>query len=150
MPRMPTETAAFEPYREPLRTTLLRTGLIAAVVGVLLAGRMGGLRHWPAATLIALWPALGGHFVELFFLNWLRRRLPVSRGVQILARLLVWFVGGVILALGMYVTAIAVIGPRPMRWPVLLIAGVAFIGIELIPHLFLQLRGRPSFYNGRG
>jgi hypothetical protein len=37
-----------------------------------------------------------------------------------------------------------------MRWAALLIAGVAFIGIEFIPHLFLQLRGRPSFYNGRG
>ena len=26
----------------------------------------------------------------------------------------------------------------------------AFIGIELVVQLALQLRGRPSFYNGRG
>lgn len=147
---MPPETAPFQPYCEPLRTTLLRTGLIAAVVGVLLAGRMGGLRDWPVATLIALWPSFGGHWVELWFLNRLRPRLPLNRAVQIAARLLVWFAGGVILALGMYVTALAVIGPRPMRWRLLVIGGgVAFIGIELIVHLVLQLRGRPSFYNGR-
>jgi hypothetical protein len=146
---MPTEIAAFQPYREPLRTTLLRTGAIAVAVGAALALPGGGLATWPAATLIALWPALGGHFVELLFLNVLRQRLPGTRGVQVVARLLVWFLGGVVLALGMYVTALVVIGPRALRWPALLVAGVAFIGIELSVHLVLQLSGRPSFYNGR-
>ncbi len=28
--------------------------------------------------------------------------------------------------------------------------GMAFIGIELVVHLVLQWRGRPSFYDGRG
>ena len=148
---MQAEPAPFQPYHEPLRATLLRTGLIAIAAGAVLAiASHGSVARWPAATLLALWPAFGGHWVELWFLNWLRPRLPATRGVQIAARLLVWVLGGVVLALGMYVTALAIIGPRPMRWPALLIAGAAFIGIELIPHLFLQLRGRPSFYNGRG
>ena len=30
------------------------------------------------------------------------------------------------------------------------LGGLAFIGIELVAHLVLQLRGRPSFYNERG
>ena len=34
-----------------------------------------------------LWPSLGGHWVELWFLNWLRPRLPVARGAQIVTRL---------------------------------------------------------------
>jgi hypothetical protein len=148
---MQAEAVQFQPYREPLRTTLLRTGAIAVAIGAVIAiASHGGMSHLPAATLIALWPAFGGHWLELWFLNWLRPRLPATRSVQIAARLVTWFVGGVVFALGMYVTAIVVIGPRPMHWPALVVAGVAFIGIELIVHLVLQLRGRPSFYNGRG
>jgi hypothetical protein len=105
---MEAETAPFQPYREPVRTTLLRTGLIAIAIGAALTLPRGDIVRWPAAVLIALWPALGGHFVELLFLNVLRPSLPATRGVQVAARLLVWFVGGVVLALGMYVTALAV------------------------------------------
>src|SRR3954469_14402925 len=100
---MSLESTPWQPCREPLRTTLLRTVTIAVVIGAVLALPRGGVARWPAATLIALWPALGGHFVELFFLNLLRPRLPASRAVQIVARLIVWFVGGMILALCMYV-----------------------------------------------
>jgi hypothetical protein len=143
------------PYREPLRTTLLRTGTIALVVGAILARpwRGDGPARWPIATLLVLWPALGGHFVEIWFLNWLRPRLPDARGVQVFARFAVWFVGGLGLAMGMGLTAMAM-GIRPARgsawWSAWWIGGLAFIGIELVAHLFLQLRGRPSFYNGRG
>jgi hypothetical protein len=63
-------TSQWQPYQEPLRTTLLRTGIIALVVGAVLARSWGGVARWPAATLLALWPALGGHLVELWFLNW--------------------------------------------------------------------------------
>ena len=35
---------------------------------------------------------------------------------------------------------------RPTWW----LAGLAFIGIELIVHAALQARGRPNFYNGPG
>jgi hypothetical protein len=150
------EATPWHRYREPIRTTLLRTGMIALALGAVLAGVQGGIRgglaRWPAATLIALWPALGGHFVELLFLNWLRPRLPGSRALQIIVRLVVWFIGGVLLALGMYLTAMLLPGSRSMRpqswwW---FGGGIAFIGIELLAHLALQLRGRPSFYNGRG
>ncbi len=39
---------------------------------------------------------------------------------------------------------------RPPRWPAWWLGGLAFIGIELVAHLALLLRGRPSFYDGRG
>jgi hypothetical protein len=97
-----------------------------------------------------LWPSFGGHWVDVWFLNWLRPRLSVARAVQVWARLGVWFVGGIGLALGMALTAIALNEFVPARWPVLWFGGLAFIGIELVAHLALQLRGRPSFYNGRG
>jgi hypothetical protein len=140
----------WQPYREPLRMTLARTITIALVVGAVLASVSGGLARWPIATLLALWPSFGGHWVELLFLNWLRPRLPGARAVQIAARIGVWFVGGAALAFGMHLTAMATGGFPTARWPAWWIGGVAFIGIELVVHVALQLRGCPSFYNGRG
>ena len=143
-------TAQWQLYREPLRVTLVRTGTIALVVGAVLARWWGGLARWPMATLLALWPALGGHWVEVWFLNWLRPRLSGAWAVQVGARVGVWFVGGTGLALGMGLTAMALAGFRPAHWPAWWLGGLAFIGIELVAHLVLQLRGQPSFYNGRG
>jgi hypothetical protein len=91
-----------------------------------------------------------GHWVEVWFLACLRPRLSVVRGVQVAARVGVWFVGGIGLAFGMGLTAMAFAGFRPAHWPAWWLGGLAFIGIELVAHLVLQLRGRPSFYNGRG
>ena len=147
---MQDDNAARHPHREPLRVTLARTITIALVVGAVLARSRGGLSRWPSATLLALWPALGGHWVEIFFLNYLRPRLPAARGVQTGVRVAVWFVGGIGLAFGMRLTALALGAFRPMHWPAWWIAGLGFISIELIAHLILQLRGRPCFYNGRG
>jgi hypothetical protein len=143
-------TSPWQPYREPLRVTLVRTGIIALVVGAVLARSRGGLARWPMATLLMLWPSFGGHWVEVWFLNWLRPCLSNARAVQVGARVGVWFVGGIGLALGMDLTAMALAGFRPAQWPAWWVGGIAFIGIELVAHLVLELRGRPSFYNGRG
>ena len=143
-------TTHWPPFREPLRNTVLRTGLIAIVGGAVLARFWGGLARWPMATMLALWPSLGGHCVEVWFLNWLRPRLPIARSIQVAARLGAWFAGGAGLTIGMGLTAMALPGfraaPRPAWW----LGALAFIGIELVAHLALQLRGRPSIYNGRG
>jgi hypothetical protein len=140
----------WQPFREPLRQTLARTGTIALVAGAVVALTSGGIRRWPMATLLMLWPALGGHFVDLWFLNWLRPRLPIARAVQVVARLCAWFIGGAVLALGMRLTAEALAGYQPMKWPTWWVGGLGLIGIELVAHAGLQLRGRPSFFNGRG
>jgi hypothetical protein len=143
-------TSQWQPWREPLRITILRTGMIAIVGGAVLARSWGGLARWLIATLLVLWPSFGGHWVEVWFLNWLRPRLSIARGVQAGARVVVWFVAGTGLAVGMGLTAMELAGFRPARWPAWWLGGLAFIGIELVAHLVLQLRGRPSFYNGRG
>jgi hypothetical protein len=147
----------WQPHREPLRVTLVRTVAIAAAAGVIFSLSSGrglglgrGLGRWPLATLLMLWPSFGGHWVDLWFLNWLRPRIPAGRAVQIVARLAVWFVGGIALALGMYVTALVLVGFGPERWPAWWLGGAGFILVELIAQLGLQLRGRRSFYNGQG
>jgi hypothetical protein len=128
---------------------LLRTTIIALVAGGVVALRSGGRIPWPLAALLFLWLSFGGHWVELWYLNWLRHRISSARLVQIVARVGTWFVGGTVLALGMALTARA-LGFRPTRWPAWWLGGSAFIVLELVVHLGLQLRGRPSFYNGRG
>jgi hypothetical protein len=141
---------SWQPHRESLRTTLGRTIIIALVAGAILARWSGGRIRWPLATLLMLWISFGGHWVELWYLNWLRPRLPIARHVQIVARVATWFAGGVGLALCMAVTARALGEFRPARWPAWWLGGCAFIAVELLAHLALQVRGRPSFYNGQG
>ena len=143
-------TTNWQPYREPLRVTLVRTIAIALVAGAVFSPRFGGLTRWPIAAALMLWPSLGGHYVELWFLNWLRPRLPDGRSVQIAARFVVWFIGGLALAVGMQLTALAIINRRALPLTAWWLAGVVFIGVELVAQLTLQLRGRASFYNGRG
>ena len=143
-------TSPWQPYHEPLRVTVLRTGTIAIVVGAVLALFRGGLARWPMATLLVLWISLGGHWVEVWFLNGLRPRLANGRGWQAAARVGVWFAGGAALAMGMRLTAIALARFQPAHWPAWWLGGLAFIGIELVAHLVLEWRGRPSFYDGRG
>ena len=147
---MSIDRASWQPFREPLRNTLLRTGTIALVAGAILAWRTGGLARWPMAVLLMLWPAFGGHWVELLFLNFLRQRISASRVVQIGVRLTVWFMGGVILMFGMRLTAMALAGFQTRHSPAWWVGGVAFIGIELFVHSIMRLRGLPNFYDGRG
>jgi hypothetical protein len=138
------------PYVESLRATLTRTIAIAAVAAVIVSTWSGGLRRWPILFMIMMWPAFGGHWIDLFFLNWLRQRLPPATTVQRVARLTLWFGGGIVLAIGARMTATRLMGGPPARWPTWEIAGAGFVAIELIAHAVLHLRGRPSFYDGKG
>ena len=144
----------WQPYREPLRVTLTRTLGIAAVAAAIASRWMGGLHHWPVLAVLMLWPAFGGHWIDVLFLNWLRPRLPAERAIQLVARLAVWFAGGIVLAIGLRLTAILLASPTAARWPMAwttwAMAGALFIAIELVAHAALQLRGRASFYNGLG
>lgn len=145
----PNNAPAWTPYEEPLKATLLRTGTIALVLGTVLFVASSHRISWPVAVLVALWPSFGGHWIELWFLNWLRPRLATARTVQVLARVTVWTVGGIVLALMMRVTAQAAGGPH-ITWRNVLLGGFAFLAVELVAHAALAGRGQRSFYNGQG
>jgi hypothetical protein len=143
-------TSPWQPFQEPIRRSLFRTVVIALVAGGAIALLSRKWTVWPLATLLVLWPSFGGHWVEVWYLNWLRPRLSPARGVQLATRVLVWFAGGALLALGMRLTASAFGEWRSPHWLTWWAGGAAFVGIELVMHLLIQLRGQPSFYNGRG
>lgn len=144
------------PYREALWVTLARNGVIALAVGAALTRGRGGVVGWLLASTLLLWPALGGHYVDVGFLNGLRPRLPPTRAAQQVARLLVWFVGGVALGVGLWLSATALARASGRGWLVSKtraawwVYGLALVGIELVAHVGLRLRGRPNFYDGRG
>ena len=146
----------WSPYREALSTTLARNGVIALAVGAALTRGRGGVTGWLLTSTLLLWPTLGGHYIDVGYLNGLRRWLPTTRGTQQAARLLVWFVGGVALGVGIWVSGAALARASGRGWllpktrPAWWIGGLALVGIELVAHAVLRLRGRPNFYDGRG
>jgi len=141
-------TSQWQPVKEPLRVTVARAVAIAVVVSGAIALVSRKWFVFPQLTVLVLWPSFGGHWVELWFLNWLRPRISPGPIVQLTIRVLVWFAGGSLLALGMRLMA-AFFQWRSPQWLTWWLGGAAFIGIELVMHLFLQFRGQPSFYNGR-
>ena len=125
-------------FSEPISRTLTRTIGIALVAGVGLAMSRGHARQWPAFALVALWFTLGGHWVEVFYLNVLRPRLGASRAAQYSVRIATWFVGGVLLGLGATLTAKRLLNGVPV--PPLWLFGLGFVVLELLLHSALSLR----------
>jgi uncharacterized membrane protein len=127
---------------EPLRRTLARNLTLALVVGAVLAVQRHRLGLFLPVSVLALWFTLGGHYLEVAFLKGVGARVPTLRIVM-------WFVGGVVLYGLMAVTARALpLRALPLR--VWWVAGFVFIGVELVAHALLALRERPNFYNGNG
>lgn len=138
------------PFREPLSSTCIRTGLIAAGIGT-----VSGLsaRQFPVAIAVAagaLWFSFAGHWVEMLWLDGIRERLPRDRVLQFGARLAYWFLCGAVLGVPMVLTINAMLGSSTrMIDPVG--SGFAFVMVELFVHAVLLARAkRPSVYDGRG
>jgi hypothetical protein len=124
---------------EPFHITLVRTGLIALVVGLVIAR----VQHRPASrpwwTAFALWFSLGGHWVELFFLNWLRPRVASARWAQITGRLVTWLVGCSLLMVGARLTVLY-LSAHSLRLPPWWLGGPFFVGLELLVHALPPVR----------
>lgn len=141
--------ASWTKFYEPFPRTLARNFAIAVAVAIVLALRKGNVRLAPSFALLVIWFSLGGHYVEVAFLNVLRGRLPSSRATQTLARIATWFVGGAMLYIPMTITYHFVSGDRPyfeFWWA----GGLLLVGIEIGAHLLRLLRGLPNFYTGAG
>src|SRR2546430_2687515 len=75
-------------FAEPFRRALARNVALAAVAGGVLALQRHNLGLLLPLAALALWFSLGGHSIELAFLNGLRARIPPGRLPQAIARLL--------------------------------------------------------------
>jgi hypothetical protein len=133
---------------EPFGRVLRRTVGIALGVGAGVALFAQQPRMFLPMSLVALWPALGGHYVEIVFLTGVRPLLPSGRAMQVGARILVWLAAGVGLYVLMALTA-QTLPLRPFPWRWCWVGGPAFVVIELLAHVALALRRLPNFYDGR-
>lgn len=145
-----------QPYHESLGATLLRTLSIAFVLTTLLTvlliatGQARGalVRLWLTTYPAILWFPLGGHYVELLYLNVLRMRRPAFHRHRRSTRIGVWFIGGLPLGLGLWWTwtglgnALPVAPPWWWGMP-------AFVIVEFVVHAIRQALGYPNFWNGR-
>jgi hypothetical protein len=139
-----------QPYREPASRTLVRTISLALLGGAILSTFVGGWRVWPIATVLMLWFTVGGHFLELWFLNWVSPRIAADRSTQMGTRVALWFFGGSLLGIAMKATAHLLAPARATRWPHWWDFGLIFIGAELLVHAGIYRRGQRSFYGVRG
>ena len=140
---------AWEPCDEPWRSTVWRTGAIAAAIGL-----AGGLYQRQIASgvltaIVALWFTLGGHYAEVLFRKRLRSRLRRQAMAQVAARLLYWFAVGAALTTAAFLTLVVLTDGHAVGWR-WWVGGLFFVGLELMVHALLQVRGRPNFYDGRG
>jgi len=93
---------------------MLRTGMLAIVVGAVFAWLRGGLARWPKASSGLRSGATGW---RLGSSTGCALALSIAHGVQVAARVGVWFVGGAVVTIGMGLTAMALAKFRPARWP---------------------------------
>ena len=100
------------------------------------------------AAVLVLWSSLGGHWVEILFLHWVRPRLSPASSLQTPARFLVRFTGGALLAFAMRLTASAIFHSPIAPWLSWWVAGATFIAFEMIVHFILHLRRQPSLFTG--
>lgn len=140
----------FVPFREGLTSTLKRTVTIALIIGALAAIRSGQIAVGGGVMASALWFSFGGHWFEMFWLNQVRGRLPSRRVIQVVGRLVFWFLSGCILAVPMSLTLMLLV-PAKYNGIQIVAGGIGFVIVELFVHaVLLAARGKPSFYDGRG
>jgi hypothetical protein len=157
------DPAGFKPCRESLATTLARTcGIAVILASVICLLRLHHVptssaqwRGWLAWVVFIGWISLGGHWVEVIYLNVLRPRLANwPAAALVLLRLALWMIGGAILFTGAMVSLrLVMAGELPGRSKVIsafLRGGPIFVAIELVVHVFMMLAGRPNCWNFRG
>jgi energy-coupling factor transporter transmembrane protein EcfT len=141
---------SWPPYREPFASTVARNATLAVVIGGIVAWRAGTIALWPVVSAAALWLTFGGHYLEVWYLSWLRPRLTPSRVVGAAVRVIVWFLGGILLGNGVKATLRLSSLTQGTRRPAWWLFGVILVVAELLVHAMLSLRRRPNFYDGAG
>jgi hypothetical protein len=132
---------------EPFSRTFARNVAIAVGIGIVAALVRRAPAFGARIGVLALWFSLGGHYVEVLFLNEVRPRIPSGLPPQRLARVVFWFVGGALLYSCMAATA-RLLAMRALHFDAWWLGALGFIAVELVVHAVLALRRVPNFYRG--
>jgi hypothetical protein len=160
---LPLDPNRFTPHRESLTATVTRTFAIAIVLAFM--GNLIHFRHlpktsgewhrWLTLVVFVAWFSFGGHWVELAYLNGIRPKIAHWSDISLsFVRLTVWLIGGTILLLGAIMSRDLILNSEfpgySNIFPAVLYGGPVFCAIELVVHVLLFHRGKPSFFNFRG
>lgn len=146
---------------EPLKTTLLRTSLIALAVGsaitALVSSQMESpnlVLPWVSFVAAVFWISFGGHWVELLYLRWWKCKFNFTGGKAILERVLFWMPFGAILFSAARATQIAIYKLEMVSTGSLIEAAISgmvlFVIVEVVVHTVLNCLKQDSMFNGRG
>ena len=88
-----------------------------------------------------------GHWIELFFINVIKFRLPKNIYVLYIVRICYWFVSSILLFLiSNTIRELLVSNSRQLgNW---WFFGFLYIGVQLLMYAIMQIRLKKSFYNG--
>ena len=135
--------------RERFLTTLTRSAVLAAALGVVLylvlPRQVGGWWAFLDAFSLAFCFTFLGHYVEVILLM-----IPdIQVGLGRVVRLAGWFGGGVwVYEIGRRLWLLY--GRSTLDLPPLVLGGVFFVVLELVVHAMLRAQGKPNFYTGSG
>lgn len=143
-----------EKFKEAFSKTLIRTVITATIIAAILffAHAFPSGDQTKLNLLIMIWLmvyiiVLGGHLLELIFINYLKFVLPKNIILLYVIRIAYWFLCAIPLIFGAgLIHNLFVHKNGPMVYDYTF--GVFYIGIELFMHAMMQIRFRKSFYNG--
>jgi hypothetical protein len=143
-----------EKNNEPLIKTVIRTILTATIIaGILYLAHVFPYDGKSKLTLFAMiWLVvfcivIGGHWLELLFINSIKFALPKNILLLYFTRIVYWFLCAVPLffCTNFIMHVFLYDGLRLSHW---FTFGIFYIGIELLMHAIMQIRYKKSFYNG--
>jgi hypothetical protein len=138
-----------ERFLQTITRTIFTTTIIAFILTfahVFPVVGMSKLFLFAAIWLMIFCIVFGGHWLELMFINYIKLLLPQNRILLYFARIIYWFLSAIpLFMLATWVGSLLINqGLRLGNWWAF---GFFYIGIELLMHAIMHLRGKKSFYN---
>jgi len=139
-----------ESFVQTLIRTILTTTIIAVIINWLHLFPSGGKSKlilfeiiWSAVFCIVL----GGHWLELVFINRIKFALPKNILLLYFIRIVYWFLCSIPLFLmaNLITNLFSYKAGVPGHWWTF---GFLYIGIQLLMHIIMHIRFKKSFYNG--
>jgi len=143
-----------EKITESLNQTVIRTILTTTIIaGILYLAHLfphdgkSNLTLFEMIWLVVFCIVVGGHWLELLFINRIKFALPKNILLLYFIRIVYWFLCAVPLffAINFIMGLFLYDGLRLSHWWTF---GIFYIGIELLMYAIMQIRYKKSFYNG--
>ncbi len=139
-----------QPFTQIITGSIVTTTVIAAILV------LTGIFPWHEKTKFEIfgiiWPAIfcivfGGHWLELFFVNYLKFVLPQNIFLLYIVRIGYWFLCSIpLFLLASFVIQLLTNDQKQLgHWWAF---GFLYIGIEMLMYGIMQVRSKKSFYNG--